>query len=61
MRKQQNQGYEIYNTFKRSPIENDWYIIPLVILGTFLAVTLYAGVDLVFNVMVEFIGGLMVN
>lgn len=55
MRKQHNQGYEIYNAFKRSPIENDWYIVPLVIIGTVMAFVAYAGVENTFNVMVQFI------
>ncbi len=59
MRKQHNQGYEIYNAFKRSPIENDWYIVPIVIIGTLIAFTAFAGVENTFNVLAQFIGGVI--
>ena len=34
--------------------ENDWYIVPLVIIGTLIAFTAFAGVERTFNVLVTF-------
>ena len=39
--------------------ENDWYIVPIVIIGTLIAFTAFAGVENVFNVMSQFIGGII--
>ena len=41
--------------------ENDWYIVPLVILGTLVVFTAFAGVENTFNVMAQFIGGVIRN
>lgn len=34
MRKQDHEihGHELYNAFKRDPLENDWYILPLIVI-----------------------------
>jgi len=42
-------------------IQNDFYIIPLIVLGTLIVFTLIAGVENTFNVLVEFIGGVRAN
>lgn len=55
MRKQHGHGYELYNCFKRDPLENDWYIIPITMVATFIAFVAIVGVERTFNVMVEFI------
>ena len=39
--------------------ENDWYIVPLVIIGTLVVFTALAGVENTFNVMAQFIGGII--
>lgn len=41
MRKQNNQGYEIYNTFKRDPIGNDWAVLPRILAIAVLLCILY--------------------
>lgn len=35
-------------------IKNDWYIIPLVVLGTIIAFVAFAGIENTFNVLVTF-------
>ena len=35
--------------------ENDWYIVPIVIVGTMIGFTLLAGVENTFNVLAQFI------
>lgn len=42
-------------------IQNDWYIIPLTTIGVFLAVTAVVGVEDMFNVLAQFIGGVVSN
>ena len=39
--------------------QTDWYIIPLTITGTLIAFTAFAGVENTFNVMAQFIGGVI--
>lgn len=42
-------------------IKNDWYIIPVTIIGTILAVTVLVGVEDMFNVLAQFIGALVIK
>lgn len=42
-------------------VENDWYVIPITIIGTFLAVTAFVGVAEMFNVLTQFIGAVVTN
>ena len=42
-------------------IANDWYIVPIVIVGTMIGFTLLAGVENTFNVLAQFIEGIMNN
>ncbi len=42
-------------------IKNEWYIIPLTVIGTFLAVTAFVGVEDMFNVLAQFIGAVVTN
>ena len=53
MRKQKetdNLDYQLWNAFKRNPKNEDWYIVPIVIIGTIVAFVAFAGVENVFNV-----------
>lgn len=40
-------------------IANDWYIVPIVIIGTLIAFTAFAGLENTFNVLAQFIGGVI--
>lgn len=42
-------------------IANDWIIIPIVIVGTIVGFTLFAGVENTFNVLSQFIVGIRAN
>lgn len=65
MRKQDHEihGYDLYNAFKREPLENDGnYILVVVIpVALLVAFTIVVGADRVFNVMAQFIGGIVTN
>ncbi len=41
--------------------QNDWYIVPIVIVGTMIGFTLLAGVDNFIEVMSDFIVGIRAN
>lgn len=54
MRKQKETNhlnYQLWNAFKRDPQNDDWYIVPLLILGALVAFIAFAGVENVFNVL----------
>ena len=40
-------------------MKQDSYIVPLTIIGTLVAFTAFAGVENVFNVLAQFIGGII--
>ena len=42
-------------------MKQDSYIIPLVILGTLIVFTAFAGVERTFNVLAQFIGGIIIG
>ena len=41
--------------------QTDWYIVPIVIIGTLIVFTAYAGVERTFNVLAQFIGGIIIG
>ena len=42
-------------------MKQDSYIVPLIIIGTLIVFTAYAGVENTFNVLAQFIGGVISN
>jgi len=60
MRKQDHEihGHELYNAFRREPTSNDWYIVPVVIIGTLCAFIMFVGADRFIEVMSDFIVGI---
>ena len=58
-----NVPFEIFDPteIEMTTRENDWYIVPIVIVGTIIGFTLLAGVENTFNVLAQFIEGVMNN
>ena len=56
-----NVPFELFdpNEIEMTTRETDWYIVPIVILGTLIVFTAYAGAENVLNVMAQFIGGII--
>ena len=55
-------GYDLYNAFKREPLKDDNYILVVVIpVALLVAFMIVVGADKVFNVMAQFIGGIVTN
>lgn len=56
-----NVPFELFDhtEIEMGTMQNDWYIVPLVILSTLIVFTAYAGVENTFNVLAQFIGGLI--
>ena len=57
MRKQDHEihGYELYSAFKRDPLKDDYYIIPVCIIGALVAIIIFIGADRFIEVMSDFI------
>ena len=51
-----NVPFELFDPteIEMGTMQNDWYIVPLVIIGTLVVFTAYAGVENTFNVLVTF-------
>ena len=56
-----NVPFELFDPaeIEMGTMQNDWYIVPIVIIGTLIVFTAYAGIENTFNVLAQFIGGII--
>lgn len=55
MKHQNFDGWELYTPLKRDPLSNDWYIVPVCIIGAVVAMIVFIGADRFIDVMSDFI------
>lgn len=55
MKHQNFDGWELYTPFKRDPLKDDYYIIPVCIIGALVAMIIFIGADRVIEVISDFI------